>query len=54
LAVEQKKSKFGLLANKKNVINMGKLKLQQELQLISNLDVMLSMAWNAHIIAIML
>jgi hypothetical protein len=51
--VEQKKSKFGLLANKKNVINMGKLKLQQELQLISNLDVMLSMAWNAHIIAML-
>jgi ADP-heptose:LPS heptosyltransferase len=41
LAVEQKKLKFWIRsANKKNVINMaGKLKLQQELQLISNLDV---------------
>ena len=44
-----------LTANKKNVINMaGKLKLQQELQLISNLDVMLSMdSGNAHIAAML-
>ena len=44
-----------LAANKKNVINMaGKLKLQQELQLISNLDVMLSMdSGNAHIAAML-
>ncbi len=42
-----------LTADKKNVINMaGKLKLQQELQLISNLDVMLSMdSGNAHVAA---
>ena len=44
-----------LAANKKNVINIaGKLKLQQELQLISNLDVMLSMdSGNAHIAAML-
>jgi ADP-heptose:LPS heptosyltransferase len=43
-----------LASNNKNVINMaGQLKLQQELQLISNLDVMLSMdSGNAHIAAI--
>ncbi|MDI6032461.1 glycosyltransferase family 9 protein [Flavobacterium sp. LB2P84] len=42
-----------LSANKENVINMaGKIKFQQELQLISNLDVMLSMdSGNAHIAA---
>ncbi|MGZ9734752.1 glycosyltransferase family 9 protein [Flavobacterium sp. GNP002] len=42
-----------LSANKENVLNMaGQLKLQQELQLISNLDVMLSMdSGNAHIAA---
>jgi ADP-heptose:LPS heptosyltransferase len=41
--------------NKENVINMaGKIKLQQELQLISNLDVMLSMdSGNAHIAAML-
>jgi ADP-heptose:LPS heptosyltransferase len=41
--------------NKANVINMaGQLKLQQELQLISNLDVMLSMdSGNAHIAAML-
>ena len=39
----------------KNVINMaGKIKFQQELQLISNLDVMLSMdSGNAHIAAML-
>lgn len=44
-----------LASNKKNVINMaGQLKLQQELQLISNLDVMLSMdSGNAHIAAML-
>ncbi|WP_426094301.1 glycosyltransferase family 9 protein [Flavobacterium sp. DSR2-3-3] len=44
-----------LACNKKNVINMaGQLKLQQELQLISNLDVMLSMdSGNAHIAAML-
>ncbi|MFV8331823.1 glycosyltransferase family 9 protein [Flavobacterium sp. GSP14] len=44
-----------LAANKKKVINMaGQLKLQQELQLISNLDVMLSMdSGNAHIAAML-
>jgi ADP-heptose:LPS heptosyltransferase len=31
----------------------GKLKLQQELQLISNLDVMLSSSGNAHIAAML-
>lgn len=42
-------------ANKENVINMaGQLKFQQELQLISNLDVMLSMdSGNAHIAAML-
>ncbi|RDI56479.1 ADP-heptose:LPS heptosyltransferase [Flavobacterium glaciei] len=44
-----------LSANKENVLNMaGQLKLQQELQLISNLDVMLSMdSGNAHIAAML-
>ncbi|MFV8269060.1 glycosyltransferase family 9 protein [Flavobacterium sp. GT2N3] len=44
-----------LASNKKNVINIaGQLKLQQELQLISNLDVMLSMdSGNAHIAAML-
>ena len=44
-----------LASNKKNVLNMaGKLKLQQELELISNLDVMLSMdSSNAHIAAML-
>lgn len=44
-----------LSANKENVINMaGQLKFQQELQLISNLDVMLSMdSGNAHIAAML-
>ncbi|MGO4905353.1 glycosyltransferase family 9 protein [Flavobacterium sp. W20_MBD1_R3] len=44
-----------LVSNKKNVINMaGQLKFQQELQLISNLDVMLSMdSGNAHIAAML-
>jgi ADP-heptose:LPS heptosyltransferase len=44
-----------LASNKKNVINMaGQLKLQQELRLISNLDVMLSMdSGNAHIAAML-
>ena len=44
-----------LASNKKNVINMaGQLKLQKELQLISNLDVMLSMdSGNAHIAAML-
>ena len=44
-----------LASNKKNIINMaGQLKLQQELQLISNLDVMLSMdSGNAHIAAML-
>jgi ADP-heptose:LPS heptosyltransferase len=42
-------------ANKNNVINIaGKLNLEQELQLISNLDVMLSMdSGNAHIAAML-
>jgi ADP-heptose:LPS heptosyltransferase len=41
--------------NKENVINMaGKIKFQQELELISNLDVMLSMdSGNAHIAAML-
>jgi ADP-heptose:LPS heptosyltransferase len=41
--------------NKKNVINMaGKIKLKQELELISNLDVMLSMdSGNSHIAAML-
>ena len=44
-----------LSANKENVISMaGQLKFQQELQLISNLDVMLSMdSGNAHIAAML-
>ena len=44
-----------LSAHKKNVINMaGKIRFQQELQLISNLDVMLSMdSGNAHIAAML-
>ena len=44
-----------LSANKENVLNMaGKIKFQQELQLISNLDVMLSMdSGNAHIAAML-
>jgi ADP-heptose:LPS heptosyltransferase len=44
-----------LLKNKMNVINMaGKIKFQQELQLISNLDIMLSMdSGNAHIAAML-
>ncbi len=44
-----------LASNKKNVINMaGQLKLQQELRLISNLNVMLSMdSGNAHIAAML-
>lgn len=44
-----------LSSNKENVINMaGKIKFQQELQLISNLDVMLSMdSGNAHIAAML-
>ncbi len=44
-----------LSAHKENVINIaGKLKLQQELELISNLDVMLSMdSGNAHIAAML-
>lgn len=44
-----------LSANRENVINTaGKIKLQQELQLISNLDVMLSMdSGNAHIAAML-
>jgi ADP-heptose:LPS heptosyltransferase len=44
-----------LCNNKENVINMaGQLKFQQELQLISNLDVMLSMdSGNAHIAAML-
>jgi ADP-heptose:LPS heptosyltransferase len=44
-----------LSASKKNVINMaGKIKFQKELELISNLDVMLSMdSGNAHIAAML-
>ena len=44
-----------LASNKENVINMaGKIKFQQELALISNLDVMLSMdSGNAHIAAML-
>lgn len=44
-----------LASNKQNVISMaGKIKFQQELQLISNLDVMLSMdSGNAHIAAML-
>jgi ADP-heptose:LPS heptosyltransferase len=44
-----------LASNKENVINVaGQLKFQQELQLISNLDVMLSMdSGNAHIAAML-
>ena len=44
-----------LSANKENVIVVaGKIKFQQELQLISNLDVMLSMdSGNAHIAAML-
>ena len=44
-----------LSSNKENVINMaGKIKFQQELELISNLDVMLSMdSGNAHIAAML-
>jgi ADP-heptose:LPS heptosyltransferase len=44
-----------LSSNKENVINIaGQLKFQQELQLISNLDVMLSMdSGNAHIAAML-
>jgi ADP-heptose:LPS heptosyltransferase len=44
-----------LSSGKENVINMaGKIKFQQELQLISNLDVMLSMdSGNAHIAAML-
>ena len=44
-----------LSKSKRNVINMaGKIKFQQELQLISNLDVMLSMdSGNAHIAAML-
>ncbi|RBN49765.1 glycosyltransferase family 9 protein [Flavobacterium psychrolimnae] len=44
-----------LSVSKENVINMaGKIKFQQELQLISNLDVMLSMdSGNAHIAAML-
>uniref|UniRef100_A0ABW6HNS9 Glycosyltransferase family 9 protein n=1 Tax=Flavobacterium fructosi TaxID=3230416 RepID=A0ABW6HNS9_9FLAO len=44
-----------LVNNNKNVINLaGQLKFQQELQLISNLDVMLSMdSGNAHIAAML-
>lgn len=44
-----------ILKGKKNVINVaGKIKFQQELQLISNLDVMLSMdSGNAHIAAML-
>ncbi|TDE31534.1 lipopolysaccharide heptosyltransferase family protein [Flavobacterium ranwuense] len=44
-----------LASNKENVINMaGQLKFQQEFQLISNLDVMLSMdSGNAHIAAML-
>ena len=44
-----------LVSNNKNVINLaGQLKFQQELQLISNLDVMLSMdSGNAHIAAML-
>jgi ADP-heptose:LPS heptosyltransferase len=44
-----------LSSNRENVINMaGQLKFQQELQLISNLDVMLSMdSGNAHIAAML-
>lgn len=44
-----------LASHKENVINMaGQLKLKQELQLISNLDVMLSMdSGNAHIAAML-
>ena len=44
-----------LSAHKENVINIaGKIKLQQELQLISNLDIMLSMdSGNAHIAAML-
>jgi ADP-heptose:LPS heptosyltransferase len=44
-----------LSSNKENVVNMaGKIKFQQELQLISNLDVMLSMdSGNAHIAAML-
>ena len=44
-----------LSAHKENVINIaGKIKFQQELQLISNLDVMLSMdSGNAHIAAML-
>ena len=44
-----------LAANKENVINMaGKIKFHQELQLISNLDLMLSMdSGNAHIAAML-
>jgi len=44
-----------LVSHKENVINMaGQLKFQQELQLISNLDVMLSMdSGNAHIAAML-
>jgi hypothetical protein len=52
LAVEQKKLKFWirLLLIKKRHQYGGKLKLQQELQLISNLDVMLSMDSGMHIL----
>ena len=44
-----------LVSNRKNIIYMaGKLQLQQELQLVSNLDVMLSMdSGNAHIAAML-
>jgi ADP-heptose:LPS heptosyltransferase len=44
-----------LSVSKENVINMaGKIKFQQELELISNLDVMLSMdSGNAHIAAML-
>ena len=44
-----------LSVNKENVLNMaGQLKLQQELQLISNLDIMFSMdSGNAHIAAML-
>ncbi|MFV7236235.1 glycosyltransferase family 9 protein [Flavobacterium sp. ZB4R12] len=44
-----------LSSNKENIINMaGKIKFKQELQLISNLDVMLSMdSGNAHIAAML-
>jgi ADP-heptose:LPS heptosyltransferase len=53
LAVEQIEILDSLAANKKRHQYGGKLKLQQELQLISNLDVMLSMDSGMHIAAML-